>query len=59
MGIGVIVLCAKRLLPQQVRTGSGHFMRWAPVASAVVVLVLGVIMTSVSLGWMPSGWQAG
>jgi ABC-type nickel/cobalt efflux system permease component RcnA len=59
MGIGVIVLYAKRLLPQHARTGSGPFMRWAPVASAVVVLVLGVIMTSVSLGWMPSGWQVG
>jgi ABC-type nickel/cobalt efflux system permease component RcnA len=59
MGIGLIVLYAKRLLPQQVRTGGGPFMRWAPVASAVVVLVLGVIMTSVSLGWMPSGWQLG
>ena len=59
MGIGMVVLYAKRLLPQQVRTGSGHFMKWAPVASAVVVLVLGVIMTSVSLGWMPGGWQVG
>jgi nickel/cobalt transporter (NicO) family protein len=59
MGIGVMVLYAKRLLPQRAHVGSGPFMRWAPVASAVVVLVLGVIMTSVSLGWLPSGWQVG
>ena len=59
MGIGVMVLYAKRLLPQRVRIGRGPFLRWAPVASAVVVLALGVIMTSVSLGWLPSGWQVG
>ena len=59
MGIGVMVLYAKRLLPERARMGQGPFMRWAPVASAVVVVVLGVIMTSVSLGWLPGGWQVG
>jgi nickel/cobalt transporter (NicO) family protein len=59
MGIGIMVLYAKRLLPQRTRIGQGSFMRWAPVASAVVVVVLGIIMTSVSLGWLPSGWQVG
>ena len=59
MGIGVMVLYAKRLLPERSRIGQGPFMRWAPVASAVVVVVLGIIMTSVSLGWLPSGWQVG
>ena len=59
MGIGVMVLYAKRLLPKRSRIGQGPFMRWAPVASAVVVVVLGMIMTSVSLGWLPSGWQVG
>jgi nickel/cobalt transporter (NicO) family protein len=59
MGIGVMVLYAKRLLPKRSRIGQGPFMTWAPVASAVVVLVLGIIMTSVSLGWLPSGWQVG
>jgi nickel/cobalt transporter (NicO) family protein len=59
MGIGVMVLYAKRLLPQRARIGGGPFMRWAPVASAVLVLVLGVIMTGASLGWLPSGWQLG
>ena len=59
MGIGVTVLYAKRLLPERSRIGHGPFVRWAPVASALVVFVIGVLMTSVSLGWLPSGWQIG
>jgi nickel/cobalt transporter (NicO) family protein len=59
MGIGAMVLHAKRLLPERSRIGHGPFMRWAPVASAVVVFVIGILMTSVSLGWLPSGWQIG
>jgi len=59
MGIGVVVLYAKRLLPERSRIGQGPLMRWAPVASAAVVFVIGVLMTSVSLGWLPSGWQIG
>jgi nickel/cobalt exporter len=59
MGIGVLVLYAKRLLPARSRIGQGPFMRWAPVASALVVLTLGIVMTSVSLGWLPSDWQVG
>jgi ABC-type nickel/cobalt efflux system permease component RcnA len=59
VGIGVMVLYAKRLLPKRSRLGQGSFLRWAPVASAVVVVMLGIIMTSVSLGWLPSGWQIG
>jgi nickel/cobalt transporter (NicO) family protein len=59
MAIGVTVLYAKRLLPQRSRIGHGPFMRWAPVASAVVVFAIGVLMTSVSLGWLPSAWQIG
>ncbi len=59
MGIGVMVLYAKRLLPKRSRIGQGSFMRWAPVASAVVVVMLGIVMTGVSLGWLPGGWQVG
>ncbi len=59
MGIGVMVLYAKRLLPERSGIGQGFFMRWAPVASAVVVFAIGVLMTSVSLGWLPNGWQIG
>ena len=59
MGIGVTVLYAKRLLPERSKTGQGPFMRWAPVASAAVVFVIGILMSSVSLGWLPSSWRIG
>ena len=50
MAIGVIVLYAKQLLP------AGRIplpvLRYVPIASAVVVMVLGLVMTGVSLGWI-------
>lgn len=57
MGIGVLVIYAKNLLPE--RTGASPFFRWMPVASAAVVLVLGLLMTGVSLGWIQPKWIAG
>jgi nickel/cobalt exporter len=57
MGIGVLVIYAKNLLPE--RTGASPFFRWMPVASAAVVLVLGLLMTGVSLGWIQPRWIAG
>jgi nickel/cobalt transporter (NicO) family protein len=57
MGIGVLVIYAKNLLPE--RTGANPFFRWMPVASAAVVLVLGLLMTGVSLGWIQPKWIAG
>lgn len=50
MGIGVLVIYAKNLLPSS--SGRHPFFRWVPVASAAVVMLLGVLMTSVSLGWI-------
>lgn len=58
MGIGVAVIYAKNLLPASARERTGFF-RWMPVASAAVVLVLGVLMTGVSLGWIQPGWMTG
>ena len=58
MGIGVLVIYAKNLLPDGARERRGFF-RWMPVASAAVVLVLGVLMTGVSLGWIRSSWMTG
>src|SRR5579862_6841197 len=43
MGIGVLVIYAKNLLPAS--TGENRFFRWMPVASAAVVMLLGVVMT--------------
>ena len=59
MGIGVLVIYAKNLLPESQRTGGNPFFRWMPVASAAVVLVLGLLMTGVSLGWIQPKWMAG
>jgi nickel/cobalt exporter len=59
MGIGVLVIYAKNLLPAGTKSGRNPFFRWMPVASAVVVLVLGVLMTGVSLGWIRPTWIAG
>jgi len=57
MGIGVLVIYAKNLLPA---TSSGSpVFRWVPVASAAVVMLLGVLMTGVSLGWVQPHWFAG
>src|SRR5579864_6977399 len=59
MGIGVMVIYAKNLLPESKLTGGNPFFRWMPVASAAVVLVLGLVMTGVSLGWIQPKWMAG
>lgn len=65
MGIGVIVLYAKRALPPRAQTGPGprvgwaRWTQWTPIASAGLVALLGVVMTGVSLGWLPSRWLVG
>jgi ABC-type nickel/cobalt efflux system permease component RcnA len=51
---GLLVLYAKNLLPE----GSSHnnrLFRYMPVVSAAVILVIGVAMTGVALGWIPAG----
>ena len=57
MAIGVLVIYAKNLLPSG--SDGSPFFRWMPVASAAVVMLLGVIMTGVSLGWIQPHWIAG
>jgi nickel/cobalt transporter (NicO) family protein len=59
MGIGVLVIYAKNLLPGGGSASGNPFFRWMPVASAAVVMVLGMIMTGVSLGWIQPHWIAG
>jgi nickel/cobalt exporter len=59
MGIGVLVIFAKNLLPGGGNTSGNPFFRWMPVASAAVVMVLGLVMTGVSLGWIQPHWIAG
>lgn len=57
MAIGILVIYAKNLLPSGTR--SKPFFRWVPVASAGVVMLLGVVMTAVSLGWIRPHWIVG
>jgi nickel/cobalt transporter (NicO) family protein len=57
MAIGVLVIYAKNLLPSG--DGRGPWFRWLPVASAAIVMALGVLMTGVSLGWIGSRWTVG
>ena len=59
MAIGVAVLYAKNLLPASSRGSSHPFFRWMPVASAAVVIAVGLLMTGVSLGWIQPKWMIG
>jgi len=51
---GLMVLFAKNLLPAG-KTENSAFFRYMPIFSAAVILIIGVFMTSVSLGWIPAG----
>jgi nickel/cobalt transporter (NicO) family protein len=59
MAIGVLVLYAKNLLPERHRSAGHPLFRWVPVASAAVVMIIGILMTSVSLGWINPRWMVG
>ena len=50
MGIGLVVLYAKHLLPDSRKTSQHAAFRLIPVASAAVIVCVGLIMTGVSLG---------
>jgi ABC-type nickel/cobalt efflux system permease component RcnA len=50
---GLAVLYAKNLLPESKRTNNAFF-RYMPVISAAAIVLVGVLMTGVSLGWIPA-----
>jgi len=50
---GMLVLYARNLLPEKKRTDNAFF-RYMPVISAAAILLIGVLMTGVSLGWVPA-----
>ena len=50
MGIGLVVLYAKHLLPDAQKTSRHAAFRLIPVASAAVIVCVGLLMTGVSLG---------
>lgn len=55
MAIGLMVLYAKHLLPDSRKTSQHAAFRLIPVASAAVIVCVGVIMTCVSLGIIRPG----
>jgi hypothetical protein len=59
MGIGMLVLYAKHLLPDPAQTSQHPAFRLIPVLSAFVIVCLGLLMTGVSLGWVKPGGLAG
>jgi len=54
MATGMAVLYAKNLFPERKGAG-GAFFRYMPVISAAAIVVIGVVMTTVSLGWFQAG----
>jgi nickel/cobalt exporter len=53
--IGILVVYAKDLLPKTQGMIQSPVFRLLPVASAGLVVVIGILMTSVSLGWISPG----
>ena len=59
MAIGAIVLYARNALPERKPLSSNSVFRFMPVASAVIVTIVGVIMTGISLGLIRPMWMIG
>jgi hypothetical protein len=59
IAIGAMVLYARRFLPAMKESRLSPVTRYVPVASAVVVTGVGVVMTFVSLGWINPRWMIG
>ena len=51
MAIGAAVLSAKSWLPDTEAAARHAGFRYLPVVSAAVIVVVGLLMTAVSLGW--------
>jgi ABC-type nickel/cobalt efflux system permease component RcnA len=59
MGIGILVLYAKNLLPERTRSSNHPLIRWASIASPAIVVIIGILMTAVSLGLLQPKWMIG
>jgi ABC-type nickel/cobalt efflux system permease component RcnA len=59
MAIGIAVLYAKNLIPESKRSSGHPLIRWAGIASPAVVLIIGIVMTAVSLGLIQPKWMIG
>ena len=58
MAIGMLVIHAKNWLPESSK-GGHPLLTFAPVASALVILCVGMLMTAASLRWIPLPFLAG
>lgn len=52
MATGMVVLFAKNLIPERHRNSQSPLMQIMPVLSAAIIVVVGLVMTAVSLGWI-------
>jgi ABC-type nickel/cobalt efflux system permease component RcnA len=59
MAIGMLVIHAKRWLPESAQSGQHPLLKFAPIASAFVILCVGILMTAASLRWIPLPFLAG
>ena len=59
MAIGMLVIYAKNWLPESSKNAQHPLLKFAPVASAFVILCVGVLMTAASLRWIPLPFLAG
>ena len=59
MAIGMFVIYAKSWLPDSSKNGQHPILRFAPVASAFIILCVGILMTAASLRWIPLPFLAG
>jgi nickel/cobalt exporter len=55
MAIGMLVIYAKKWLPDPVKASRHPAFRLIPVLSAFVIVCIGLVMTGVSLGWLKPG----
>jgi nickel/cobalt transporter (NicO) family protein len=51
MAIGAMVLYARNLIPERKRSSDNFLFRWLPLASATTVVIIGIIMTEMSIRW--------
>ena len=51
MVVGMVVLYARKWLPDSDATSRHPILRLAPVLSALIIICVGLLMTGVSLGW--------
>lgn len=57
--IGALVLYAKDLLPAEKRRADHGLFHWLLIVSPALVMIVGLVMTCVSLGWIQPKWMIG